>query len=238
MKQIYIPTQEELSCLKNAGGNTYKYILTKTIESVIMADVIYEEEDMFDVAYDKFSEYPEIIWAIAKLYPEKISEHDRAMNDTNLCMQIIPTLKQPDRRIYGLDMMTQFSDTVLQNPDVIKETINTLSVGLQDNPRYRFEYLGPNPVLDDLFACETNIDVISQDILDSITYIEPAYYAKLEEMLLKNAKESRNVYSLIIRSALRYSFRYGIKQSSFKPDVEKAKKLYRHLQEHKKNYQF
>lgn len=233
MKKVYIPTNEELICMKNDGLNIYTYLLNKTIESLIMEDILYEEEDMFEVSYNQFSEYPEIVYAIAKLYPERIKENDRAMNDTKLCMKLINSLQSKDKSIYGLDNMTQFSEDVLKDKNVIIETIKMLSTSIPKNPRYRFEYLGPNQVLDDIFAGEVNPDIISNDIVDSITSIEPAYYIKL-----KDRKDIINLHEKIKKSILRYSFRYGVNGQEYELTDERTKKLIRQLEIHKKNHHF
>ena len=239
MKKVYIPTMEEILCINNnINGGAYNFLLNKTIEAMIMADVIYEEEDMFDVAYDKFPEYPEILYSIAKMYPEKIKEHERARNDIDLCVKLIPALKQQNKSIYGLDGMTQFSDSVLQNPNVIRQTIKTLSEQLQNNPRYRFEYFGPNQILDDIFARDINIDTIYPELAAAITYIEPAYFPKLYYTLMKTKKNNQRLYYQLHDSVVNYSFRYGINGSGYKIEDEKTKKLIRHLDEHKNNYQF
>ena len=46
MKKVYIPTEEELQKLNYLGIDTYKYLLSKTAETLIIEDIIYEEIDM------------------------------------------------------------------------------------------------------------------------------------------------------------------------------------------------
>lgn len=237
MKKVYIPTPKDLRCMESVGIDIYSYLLNKTVESIIMVDIIYNKDDMFDIAYDTFYDYPEILYAIAKMYPEKIKDNKRARNDVDLCIKLIPNLKQQSTAIYGLDRIAQFSDTVLQNHDVINQVIRTLSKCIEYNPKYRFEYLEPNPILDKIFSGDIDID-LSKELFDSITFIEPAYYTKLKDKILKENKDLRSLYDIVIRNALRYSFRYGISINCYEQKEERIKKLYRRLETHKAKYHF
>ena len=242
MKKVYIPTQEELYSLQNMGVNIYYYLLTKTIESILMADVIYEEEDMFDVAYDEFAEHPQIIYSIARMYPERIADSERASSDVNLCKKIIPTLTQSTLSLKGLDYMMMFKEEVLKHPEVIETILTSLATKLQNNPRYRFEYQGPNDALDEIFACETPVDKLTDSAIESIASIDPIYFVKLQE---NGSYETclDEVKQAIIKRASMYGLNaFGVRYTK---DIdmltnpnERVKKLMRCLDRHKQYYQY
>ena len=81
MKKVYIPTEEELQQLNYLGINPYNYLFSKVTETLIMEDIIYGEIDMLDTAYEQLSEFPEIIYAISRIYPEKIAPSVYARKD-------------------------------------------------------------------------------------------------------------------------------------------------------------
>ena len=246
MKKVYIPTTEELHYMQKMGLSMYHYLLSKTIESLVMADVIYEEEDMFEVAYDELPEYKEIIYAIAKMYPERISESEKARSDVKLCRKLILAFAKKHITLNELDKMRYFSEDTLRDNQVIIEIINTLSNNLHLDPRYRFQYAGPNDVLDKLFACETTIDTISNNTLDALICVEPAYLTKVSK-LFQNKKDIEELEKATIRGSIRYAGRYGINAHNYgrskNDDIltnpnERVKKLIRVLDRHREYYKY
>lgn len=239
MKKVYIPTEEELLVLQKSGINIYNYLLTKTIESIIMVDVIYEEEDMFEVAYECFSEYPQIIFSMANMYPERIKGSQTASNDIDLCIQLASSLKTQDKTIYGLDHTRSFSEDVLKNKAVISSIIMTLSQKLSLCPRYRFEYIGPNNALDEIFNCEIDTKNMSLDTLLALTFIDPIYFVK-GNCLASN----QELLELAKKAAIRYSKMYGVDACDLRYNTnnllanERVKKLIRHLDSHRQYYNF
>ena len=246
MKKVYIPTIDEMRYMQNMGVNIYQYLLSKTIESLVMTDVVYEEEDMFEVSYEELSSFPEIIYTIAKMYPERISTSEQASKDINLCRKLIPVIAKSNQSINGLDYMRQFSDEVLANPKIINEIIQTLANNLQTSPRYRFEYQEPNNVLDNLFAREIPKDIISNKVIDEIICLEPAYLTELSELLHKQ-KDAKEIPSIVMRGSTRYASRHDIDINPFSNnqnnDVltnpnERVKKLLKVLDRHRQYYKY
>ena len=236
MKKVYIPTEEELHNLEKLGVNSYYYLITKTIESMIMADVIYEEEDMFEVAYDEFSDIPQIIYAIARMYPERIADSVKSANDVELCKKIIPTLAQNNKSIYGLEKMSNFKEKILENPAVIAIIINTLVNQLPINPKYRFEYNGPNDTLDKIFNCELDTKNMDFSTLQTLATLDPIYLAKSKEVIILPEiaalaiQKYANIYGINA---------YGVRTTKFTSVVnndDKIKKLTRRLNVHKQYY--
>jgi hypothetical protein len=236
MKKVYIPTEEDLHDLENFGVNTYYYLITKTIESLVMADVIYEEEDMLDMAYEEFSDFPQIIYALAKMYPEKIIESDRASRDVELCKKIIPTFAQNDKSVYGLDQMQNFKEEILQNPEVMESIIKTLAIQLPKSPRYRFEYQGPNDTLDQIFACETNTENMDSNTLKILATLEPMYFIKNKKGII--------LPDVAANAITQYANLYGVKAygvrfndlTSLANNNERKNRLIRRLNIHKQYY--
>lgn len=248
MKKVYIPTIEELSSMqenmKLLDLRIYQYLLAKMIETLIMEDVMYEEIDMFEVAYDNFAEYPEIIYGIAKLYPERISESKKASNDADLCAKLIPNLIMQDKSIYGLDNLLQFSNDTLKNPEVIKKTINTLGGKLNTYPKYRFDYKEPNNLLDAIFSGEIleELSEIDNELASSLSVIDPIYFIKMGHILSESKDTPEELRTQFIKSYTSFIDRYVTKvyknpKTLINPN-EKSKKLVRYLNNHKKYYQF
>ena len=246
MKRVYIPTMDELYYMQKMGVSIHHYLLSKTIESLVMADVIYKEEDMFDIAYSELPECPEIIYTIAKMYPERIPSSEKAKSDANLCRQLIPTFANRHETLQGFDNMRYFSNETLKDPKVIREIINTLSNKLQSYPRYRFEYLGPNDVLDELFGREISLDTIPNNILDALICIEPSYLIKVSE-LFQTKKDIEELERAITRGSIRYAGRYSVNAynhgNSKNNDIltnpnEPTKKLLRVLDRHRQYYNY
>ena len=159
MKKVYIPTEEELQQLNYLGINPYNYLFSKVTETLIMEDIIYGEIDMLDTAYEQLSEFPEIIYAISRIYPEKIASSEYARKDIDLCRLLTSKISRQDNSIYQLDTLSYFDleSSIISDNIVIQNTIKNLSEHLSTNPRYRFDYKEPNILLDNIFDCEIPI---------------------------------------------------------------------------------
>ena len=146
-----------------------------------MEDVIYEDNDMFEIAYKELNEIKEIRYTIAKMYPERIAFSDYASKDLDLCRFLTQRIKCINNSIYQLNVLTNFSQSEEMQADeqIIKNVSNILSDKLVSTPRYRFDYKEPNKILDDIFSCELNLDSISSEIYDDLIAIDPVYITKL-----------------------------------------------------------
>ena len=208
MKKVYIPTSEELEDMKKKMQTPdymiYQYLMAKTIETLIMEDVMYEEIDMFEVAYKHFLDYPEIKYGLAKLYPEKISTSKYASQDSNLCSKIILDwtsnhyINEKNHPIENLDNLTLFNNSVLQNPKVIEATIYALATSLHKYPKYRFTYQEPNDLLDAIFSgeiLEENLRV--GQIKAGLSNIDPIYNIKIRQILQSKIQNQTHIESLI-----------------------------------------
>jgi len=239
MKKVYIPTEEDLQKLNYLGVDTYKYLLSKTTETLIMEDVIYEEIDMLDVVYEKLEEFPEIIYALARMYPEKIALSKYAAKDINLARLLTKKLSRKDNSIYQLDTLSYFDQEsdVMSDIIVTQNIIKSLSEHLTSTPRYRFDYKEPNILLDNIFSCEIQTKKLSTDSQYELLSIDPIYITKLGIDLDKEKRNySQNKSFYLLRGLTKYTNRYHLENIN-RTNQEKTKKLVRYLDEHKKNYQ-
>lgn len=249
MKKVYIPSKDELYKLQSMGANIYKYLLIRTIEAIIIEDVLYEEHDMLEFVYDELSEFPEIIQAIGKLYPERIPNCKRAIHDIELCKSIITKLPEKNKAIYGLDNLVYYNDnpSVLFNSEIVLNTIEQLAKQLSHNPKYRFDYKEPNSLLDDIFACEISMSSISRESIDDLSLVDPIYSIKLNNQTnLEDKKIRDSIVSSLTRNIIIYGNRYGLdrnigmeyqRKDILKNPDNRVKKLIRTLEYHKNNYQ-
>lgn len=207
MKKVYIPTQEELDDMKKMMQTPdymiYQYLMAKTIETLIMEDIIYEEIDMFEVAYKQFLDYPEIKYGLAKLYPEKISTSKYASQDSNLCSKLVLDwtsnhyINEKNHPIENLDNLTLFDDNVLQNPKVIESTIYALATNLHKYPKYRFTYQEPNALLDTIFSGEILEGCLRVgQIKAGLSNIDPIYNITIRQILQSRIQNQIHIESL------------------------------------------
>ena len=239
MKKVYIPTDEELQQLNYLGIDTYKYLLAKTIEAIIMEDVIYDETNMLDVTYEELTEFKELTYAIAKMYPEKIALSENAKKDIELCRLLTSKLSRCDDSIYQLDVLSYFDlkSSVISDNIVIQNTIKNLSEHLTRTPRYRFDYKEPNILLDNIFACKIPLENIEGNLQHELLSIDPIYIIKLGLNLDEVKKNyTQNKLFDLSRGLTRYTNRYHLEDIDRTNQQEKTKKLIRYLDSHKQNY--
>ena len=242
MKKVYIPTGEEIEKLNSLGLSTYNYLLSKVTETLIMEDVVYEDIDMFEYVYEELSEYPEILYSIIKIYPDRIALSDFASKDINLCRKLIERIPNQDTSIYYLDYITQFSKdlSIETDPIVLKTVVKNLSNKLITTPRYRFDYKEPNTILDNLFSCELSEKIDTFEILQDLIVIDPIYATKLDIAKLYDMnKKARTIPYELNRGMVQYNLRYtmgnGIEDNNIQR--EKSKKLIRCLEKHKTEFE-
>ena len=247
MKQVYVPTMDELYQMQDMvnAHNLYKYILIKTIESLIMEGIIYPNKGMLKSTYKYLRENPEIAYAICRMYPEEIKYSESAQNDIRLCVDLIKDKFIQDKIIYRLDNLKHFENGlgVLSNQRVIQDTANILATKLPQNPQYRFEYK-QNTLLDNIFACQiSTTDINNKSSYDFIS-IEPAYTIKLDEHQMINLIDKYGDETGILKNSInRYAERYGItgrdgweyrdKDILTNPD-ENVKRLLKCINQHQK----
>lgn len=218
MKQVYMPSMDELYIMQSMGINLYKYILAKAIESIIMDIKVYKQSDssILENIYKYLKEDPYISYSICKMYPEEIKYSEYAKNDISLCLQLMSNNYNQDKSIYNLDNLSYFEEGfgVLNNTLVIESAINTLIDKLPLTPQYRFEYK-ENTLLDCIFNCEIPKYMLylkSCPVL-SCAQIEPAYLLKYNLDELDKQFRDKIHKSYVLNELInKYANRYGIKQ--------------------------
>lgn len=240
MKKTYIPTKYELLSLQTLKVDIYKYLLTKIIDALVLEDIVYKKRNMFETAYNRFPEFPEILLPLAKMYPERIKDCDRAASDIELCKKILKSSQGEDKSVYQLDNLSYFSQTKY-DADLIKMVAGILSNKLTAMPKYRFDYQEPNILLDAIFSCSLPRPYLDADTITTLIATDPAYMAVHSDILQPGRKGNQ---SLITMNLVRYLNRYSLvnapnyysKQDIVNAPDEKVKKLIRYLDHYKYNY--
>lgn len=220
MKEVFMPSMDELYQMQDRGADVYKYILVKAIESIICCGLNYPSKGMFMNAYKYLRENPEIAKAVCSLYPDEIIYSESARNDVDLAIKLMDFKGYQDS---GLDYLCRFDNSVLTNTHVLTNIILKLEKELANNPSYRFEYMsyelaylkkGSGRILDKIFNCQiTESDLMlmlnsaKTLIIKALANIEPAYALRLNDSVL-NEDSVRN--ELLRNGVNSYAQRYGI----------------------------
>lgn len=223
-KKVYVPKEEQLYEMQEiVGGQVYKYLLTKVVETLVMKGTKSQEKEILKSAYKYLRENEAISRAICQMYPREIVYSTAAQNNISLCLSLLE--KKENNEIYNLDNLQLFENGVgiLDNANVIKTTIDILSELLPQNPQYRFSYKS-NSLLDDIFSTKIleKIYMPSYCLSNSqkqLAKIEPVYalmYGNYDEEYLK--------WTLLNEAINRYAFTYGVILSSFEESKNRNQK--------------
>lgn len=220
MKNIYMPSMDELYQMQDRGANVYKYILVKAIESIICYGIDRPAAGMLKSSYKYISEDLEIARAICTLYPNEIQFSDVAKEDIELCLRLIGT--DPKVNNCNLDYLSRFGYTVQNNTLVLKQAILLLEKELKENPKYRFEYNGDS-LLNDIFSATFSEDKLlglfgsnRDDVVRALVNIEPVYAIKLPIEYFNNKMYNSNEYircEYLHSGIANYADRYGVTAS-------------------------
>ena len=229
MKEVFMPSMDELYQMQDRGANVYKYILVKAIESIICNGLNYPSKGMLENAPKYLRENPEIARAVCTLYPDEMVHSETARNDINLAVKLMDYKGYKEN---GLDYLCRFDSSVLTNTQVLTNAILKLEKELNNNPIYRFEYVGsdlayPNEknerLLDKIFNGEINdnelmmiLHNIRGTVVKSLVNIEPVYAIRLSDDYLMSEFYDKNEHirvQYLHSGILNYAKRFGISHS-------------------------
>ncbi len=207
-KKIYLPDMDTLMKMQSMGGDVYRYLETKAIESIIMRGIEYPNEGILKNTYKYLRENPHIAYPICTLYPSEVKYSQVAQSEPALCLKVLQSNYSKSKS--SLDQLASFNDSAFENLSVVLTVIRMLEEELTKNPRYRFEYT-PNTLVDKIFNGEFSSDIekwmfyrrSKDENLQSLANIEPSYAAAIDDPRI----DTRSILAIGIR---KYAGRYQI----------------------------
>ncbi len=178
MKEVFMPSMDDLYKMQDMGADIRLYLYAKAIETLCIEYNNFPKKGSVlknEFAYIRENEI--LSHAICMMYPKEIEYSGVAKYDMQLADALIT--KMEDRSIYRLDNLSGFSDMVAGSDTIIKKTISILSEELKNNPKYRFEYKN-SKTLEDIFMGRIKLEELYPGVysgnIKSLASIEP-YYA-------------------------------------------------------------
>lgn len=206
MKEMYVPTMDELYLMQDMGSNIYRYLVAKVIERLILEGVNTPAKGMLKSTYKYLRENYDVALAVCSLYPGEMQYSEILKYDSSFCLKLIEEPKQLDN---SLDNLSYFDNSALSNIPVISKTITRLNKVLKNNPKYRFTYK-QSKLLDDIFLGRVNLDNISYDEKLLLASIEPAYVAKYYEYYSSLLEGTKTPDEVLKTSIFDYCNRYNV----------------------------
>lgn len=243
MKKLYIPTMEELKLMEDMGANVYKYLLIKTVESLVLDGRNYPSKGVLKNAYKYLQEDPYISYMISLLYPSEVQYSKVSSANVSLCARLI-TQPQQDRSIYTLDRLASFPKETIHDSVIVDSTLMQLDQNLARTPQYRFEYQ-TSSLLEDVFSTELAKTIEMNGFIPTevLSKIEPGYALALsdeffegtsrEEVLKKGLEEYTKRYGFVGENALDYDLMI---ESDIRLENEKTKRLIRCIDKNTNRY--
>lgn len=221
MKEIFMPTMDELYKMQDMGGDIRLYLYAKAIESLCIEYANYPRKGtILGLEYRYIQENEIISHAICRMYPEEIKHSMPSQYDLDLAKYLIQ--RREPSQIYRLDNISNFSSCITDHQDIIDSVIQILSTELKENPKYRFEYR-QSQLLDSIFQGRIKARELHPGeselstnlfIRDYLSQIEP-YYVLQSTSTLKNT----DLQKAIIAYINRYGFNYQLPKEPKKQDV-------------------
>lgn len=206
MKEIYVPTMDELYLMQDMGSNIYRYLVAKVVERLILEGVNTPAKGMLKSAYKYLRENYDVASAVCTLYPEEMQYSEILKYDPSFCLKLIGEPKPLDT---SLDNLSYFDEGTLSNVSVMNKTITRLNKVLIDNPKYRFTYK-QSKLLDDIFLGRVNLDNIGYDEKMLLTSIEPAYLVKYYQNYLKSFEGTKDLKQVLEYGIFDFCYRYNV----------------------------
>lgn len=222
-KKLYLPNDVELGLI-NKYCDLNKYLVVKTIESIILRGLRDENVGMMDNVDKEIGDCEDIYRSICMMYPNQVEKIPLARTDVNLCLKLLVS-SDYDNSIYKLDNFAMFNTG---DALIIYDVIDILSRKLLKNPKYRFEYK-KNELFDDVFSVNFDYrglgnEINSNKLLERLSYIDPIFIIKA--LLNGDLDEfSANEIKMLLKlSVSKYASRYGIDDLSNKISNKKLLK--------------
>ena len=206
MKEMYVPTMDELYLMQDMGSNIYRYLVAKVVERLILEGVNTPAKGMLKSAYKYLRENYDVASAVCSLYPEEMQYSEILKYDPSFCLKLIGEPKPLDT---SLDNLSYFDEGTLSNVSVMNKTITRLNKVLIDNPKYRFTYK-QSKLLDDIFLGRVNLDNIGYDEKMLLTSIEPAYLVKYYQNYLKSFEGTKDLKQVLEYGIFDFCYRYNV----------------------------
>lgn len=206
MKEMYVPTMDELYLMQDMGSNIYRYLVAKVVERLILEGVNTPAKGMLKSAYKYLRENYDVASAVCSLYPEEMQYSEILKYDSSFCLKLIEEPKPLDR---SLDNLSYFDEGTLSNVSVMNKTITRLNKVLIDNPKYRFTYK-QSKLLDDIFLGRVNLDNIGYDEKMLLLSIEPAYLVKYYQNYLKSFEGTKDLKQVLEYGIFDFCYRYNV----------------------------
>ena len=208
MKEVFMPSMDELYKMQDMGADIKLYLYAKAIEALcIEYNNFPRKGSILKNEFKYIREDEKITQAVCMMYPREIEFSEVSKYNPILAKQLIT--RKEFRYIYRLDNISSFYTCASDN--LTPEAVDILSKELPNNPKYRFEYKQSklNSVLDDIFMGKINIDNMClfmnneqrQQFISKLSMIEPYYIMQLID--------SENKSSLLRLAVIEYINRYG-----------------------------
>ena len=181
MKEVFIPSMDDLYKMQDMHINILPYLYAKAIERLCIEYNNYPKMgSILRNEYKYLREDPVIAKAICIMYPKEIVYSDVVKYDVDLAMKVIGNSNGND--IYRLDNLANFDNSLDSNLLIQREVIRILYDNICNNPKYRFEYRN-SKLLDDIFMGRFDTTLLLDDTMkEQLGYIEP-YYGLDSDML-------------------------------------------------------
>lgn len=206
MKEMYVPTMDELYLMQDMGSNIYRYLVAKVVERLILEGVNTPAKGMLKSTYKYLRENYDVASAVCSLYPEEMQYSEILKYDSSFCLKLIEEPKPLDT---SLDNLSYFDEGTLSNVSVMNKTITRLNKVLIDNPKYRFTYK-QSKLLDDIFLGRVNLDNIGYDEKMLLLSIEPAYLVKYYQNYLKSFEGTKDLKQVLEYGIFDFCYRYNV----------------------------
>lgn len=206
MKEMYVPTMDELYLMQDMGGNVYRYLVAKAAERLILEGVNIPAKGMLKSTYKYLRDNYYVAMAVCTLYPEEIQYSEILKYDPGFCLKLIDEPKVLDT---SLDNLSYFDDGTLCNIPVMNKTVTRLSKVIRDNPKYRFTYK-QSKLIDDIFLGRVNLDSIGYNEKKLLVSIEPAYFVKYYNDYLRIFEDMKDSKQVFEHGIFDYCYRYNI----------------------------